>query len=104
MMKAKVLKDFIDKNTLFPYHDGDVYENEDEARVSFLHKAGYLSKAEVETTVNSENEPPAEPNQGESATDTNDNDKADPKEDAKGGKGSKGGKKDKTDKAAGEEK
>ena len=93
-MKAKVLKDFIDKTTMFPYHNGDIYENEDEARVSFLHKAGYISKAE--TTVNT-------------AADTNDGGKGDAKEyakedakeDAKGGKGSKGGKKDKT---AGEEK
>lgn len=94
MMKAKVLKDFIDKTTMFPYHDGDIYENEDEARVSFLYKAGYISKAE--TTVKTAAEQPTEP-----ATDTNDGGKADAKDDAKGGKGSKGGKKDKT---AGEEK
>lgn len=102
MMKAKVLKDFIDKTTMFPYHDGDIYENEDEARVSFLYKAGYISKAE--TTVKTAAEQPKEPateQPTEPATDTNDGGKADAKDDAKGGKGSKGGKKDKT---AGEEK
>lgn len=93
-MKAKVLRDFIDKTTMLPYHDGDIYENEDEASVSFLHKAGYISKAE--TAVKKADEQPTEPAAG-----TNDGGKEDAKEDAKGGKGSKGGKKDK---AAGEEK
>ena len=96
-MKAKVLKDFIDKNTRHPYHDGDTYENEDKARMAFLHKAGYLSKVEIEATVEPEKETPAEPDKGNAAADTNDGGKAD----AKGGKGGKGGKKDK---AAGEEK
>ena len=100
-MKAKVLKDFIDKNTRHPYHDGDTYENEDKARMAFLHEAGYLSKVEIEATVEPEKEPPAEPDKGTAAADTNDGGKADAKDDAKGGKGSKGGKKDK---AAGEEK
>lgn len=99
MMKAKVLKDFIDKNTRLPYHDGDIYENEDEARMSFLHKAGYLSQAEVEASVKTENEPPAELDK--TAANANDGDKVDAKADTKGSKGSKGGKKDKT---AGEEK
>ena len=96
-MKAKVLKDFIDKNTRHPYHDGDTYENEDKARMAFLHEAGYLSKVEIEATVEPEKETPAEPDKGNAAADTNDGGKAD----AKGGKGGKGGKKDK---AAGEEK
>jgi len=100
-MKAKVLKDFIDKNTRLPYHDGDIYENGDEARMSFLHQAGYLGKAEAEAAVEPEKETPADPDKGTAAADTNDGGKADAKDDAKGGKGSKGGKKDK---AAGEEK
>lgn len=96
-MKAKVLKDFIDKNTRLPYHDGDIYENGDEARMSFLHQAGYLGKTEAEAAVEPEKETPVDPDKGNAAADTNDGGKAD----AKGGKGGKGGKKDK---AAGEEK
>lgn len=96
-MKAKVLKDFIDKNTRHPYHDGDTYENEDKARMAFLHKAGYLSKVEIEATVEPEKETPADPDKGDAAADTNDGGKAD----AKSGKGGKDGKKDK---AAGGEK
>lgn len=95
-MKAKVLKDFIDKNTRLPYRGGDIYENEDEARMAFLHEAGYLSEVEAKAPVEPDKEPPADPKQGEPAADTNDG--------GKGGKGGKGSKGDKKDKAAGEEK
>ena len=112
-MKAKVLKDFIDKNTRHPYHDGDTYENEDKARMAFLHKAGYLSKVEIEATVEPEKETPAEPDKGNAAADTNDGGGAGGScvnqypgycLDGVAGIGGKGGKGGKKDKAAGEEK
>ena len=61
-MKSKVLRDFIDKNTMEPYHVGDIYESEDGERMAFLHGRGYLNEppAEVEPAKKDSNEPPAE--------------------------------------------
>ena len=61
-MKSKVLRDFIDKNTMEPYHVGDIYESEDGERMAFLHGMGYLNEppAEVEPAKKDSNEPPAE--------------------------------------------
>ena len=61
-MKSKVLRDFIDKNTMEPYHVGDIYESEDGERMAFLHGLGYLNEppAEVEPAKKDSNEPPAE--------------------------------------------
>jgi len=61
-MKSKVLRDFIDKNTMEPYHVGDIYESEDVERMAFLHGLGYLNEppAKVEPAEKDSNEPPAE--------------------------------------------
>lgn len=61
-MKSKVLRDFIDKNTMEPYHVGDIYESEDGERMAFLHGLGYLNEppAEVKPAKKDSNEPPAE--------------------------------------------
>ena len=61
-MKSKVLRDFIDKNTMEPYHVGDIYASEDGERMACRHGLGYLNEppAEVEPAEKDSNEPPAE--------------------------------------------
>lgn len=42
-MKHRVLKAFIDKQTLIGYNEGNTYESNDSLRVAFLVEKGYIA-------------------------------------------------------------
>ena len=62
-MKGKVLQNFIDKDTLVPYHAGGVYESDDENRMTFLQESGYV---EIVGKTRRQKKPPAGKGKAES--------------------------------------
>jgi hypothetical protein len=46
-MECKVLKAFIDKDTLNGYSEGNAYESKDLKRIAFLQNEGYLELEDI---------------------------------------------------------
>lgn len=58
-MTGTVLRDFIDKDTMVPYHTGDIYMSTDE-RIKKLAELGYLEPIEEAKKPRKQKKSPAE--------------------------------------------
>lgn len=58
-MTGIVLRAFIDKDTMMPYHTGDIYMGTDE-RIKELSELGYLKPIEKKQKPRNQKKPPTE--------------------------------------------
>jgi hypothetical protein len=47
-MKSIVIQAFIDKDTLVPYSVDNIYESDNQERIDFLQKKGFLQENKIE--------------------------------------------------------
>ncbi|TCJ01581.1 hypothetical protein [Cytobacillus praedii] len=69
MSKHVVVRAFIDKESKERYSAGEIFESDNQDRISFLQDKGFLDKEQKEESTNSENTPNADSNNDEEEID-----------------------------------